>query len=533
MIRSRCVLVSLLVVLTLTTAAKAVDKEKLRQAVFTPQISIIIGYRVSWRGGFEAMADELPEPGKIAGIEGELKGDATDAERYIRLAQIYLRGKQPAKVKEARLKAVTLFRKQLEQHRDDIASQLRLADTLDLIEKSEEAEALVRRVLKDHPTEWHAWLVLGDILEGKSWQAIMGSKPYHWTGPETLLRSIRAAQPTQENIATSHQYRQEAVACFDRAVSLAPGESEVYRRRGAVRWGHGCLDHALRLYKGEKLDFSEFFLGREALPDLRRAVDMNRQEYKGIGFVVVWELMTEIQDRNLQGSPAKQSRNLIEEVSEPTRNRFLEDMKCLEKGTQSLDKCKAAEAAEVLGFIQFLLFADKSAAEMNARRSIELDPKRETAWDLLFNCLAEAEEYQKMAAVCRERLAHKDSTRNRLWLVKAYDYLYQLDKAEEVVKAGLQREPEDFMLRLTLADLLLMRGDKESLHQAGQLFAKLDKEKISYEGCEHRWSNFAFASGIYCGLIGERELAQKWLKAVQKYKPEYPEINDALKALEE
>ncbi len=537
MIRSRYVLVSLLVVLTLTTAAKAVDKEKLRRAVSLPQITVIIGYGVNGRGEFMNNAEAIPDPEKIAEMERELKGDATDAERYRRLANLYSRAGQPTKRKEARLKAIALFRKQLEQHPDDAAILWRLADALDDAEKSEEAETLARRVVKDHPNDWHAWLVLGVILDGKCSRAIKGVKSFNSASPEALLQSMRAAKLTPERIAASQQYRQEAVACFDRAVSLAPGEAEVYLRRGASRYHYGFLEYGLRLYKGEKADFFEYGMGKEALPDLRRAIDLNRQEYKVIGMVVFFETMTEARDYPEQNPSSRQPKRLVDALSESTRKHVLEDMACLEKGAQTPDNNKAAEAAEVLGYLQLFLFADESSAdyvsaEKSARRSIELDPKREAAWDLLCACLAEAQNYRELTAVCRERLAHKDSARNRLMLAKGYEHLDQLDKAEEVVRAGLQRKPDDFMLRLTLADLLLMRGDKESLHQAGRTLAKLRNEKLSDGGSDNRWSNYTFASGIYYGLIGEREKAQKWLKQVQKHQPEYDGIEDALKALE-
>lgn len=544
MIRSRYVLGSLLMVLTLTTAAKAVDKEKLRQAVSLPCISVIIGYAVNARGEFISNAEVIPEPHKIAEMEKELKGDATDAERYSRLANLYSRAGQQAKGKEACQKAVALFRKQLEQHPDDAAIQWRLADSLDVAEKSEEAETLARRVVKDHPNDWHAWLVLGGILDGKCSRAIKGDKPFHSAGPEALLQSMRAAKPTPEKIAASQQYRHEAVACFDRAVSLAPEEAEVYRRRGASRYNYGFLEYGLRLYKGEKADFFEYGMGKEALPDLRRAIDLNRQEYKGIGMVALLETMTMAHDLEQQDPPAKSPKKLVDVLSQnkivrcvleagSLRKSVLQDVACLEAGTLDPDKSKAAEAAEVLGFLQSFALADHSAAEKNFRRSIELDPERVAAWDFLEGCLAEAKKYRELEAVCREHLKHKDSARNRLFLAKAYEYLDQLDKAEEVVRTGLQREPDDFMLRLALVDLLLMRGDKESLDQAGKILAKLRKEKLSDDGRENRWVNYTFAGGIYYGLIGKSEEAQKWLKAVKKRKPEYDGIEDALKALEE
>ena len=531
MIRSRYSIVSLLALLTLTSAVKAVDKEKLRRAVSLPRLCPVVGYGLNGRGEFIHSSELVPEPDKIEKIENELMGDATDAERYSCLARLYYRAHQQTKGKEACLKAVALFRKRLEQHPRDAAIQLRLADALDAAEKSEEAETLARRVVNDEPNDWHAWLVLGGILHGKSLRAITDGKPFRWSSPEALLQRMRATNPTPEKIAAAQQYRRGAVACFDRAVMLAPGEAEVYLRRGASRYLHDFLECGLRLYKGEKADFFEYAMAKDALPDLRRAIDLNRQEYKGIGMVVLVETATEARDLAKRNPSAKPPKKPLDALSESTRKRVLKDLACLEAGTRDADKSKAAEAAEVLGLLQYLLLADYSAAAKSFRQSIVLNPKRVAAWDFLIGCLAEAKKYRELEAVCREHLKYKDSAHNRLMLAKAYGYLREFDKAEEVVRAGLHREPNDFMLRLALADLRLLRGNEASLYLAGESLVKLYEEKNSDHGRENRWANYTFAVGIYYGLIGERERAEEWLKAVQKHRPAYPGIKDALNAL--
>lgn len=96
MIRWRYLFASLLVFLTLTSAAKAAEKkklpqvappilpdsghdprarcdkrERLRKALSLPCISAEIHYGVNGRGGFENSADLSPDPDKIAAIEKE------------------------------------------------------------------------------------------------------------------------------------------------------------------------------------------------------------------------------------------------------------------------------------------------------------------------------------------------------------------------------------------------------------------------------------------------------------------------------
>lgn len=528
----RFAIFALFALLVAASDAGAVDKVELRRAMHLPKISIIVAYGVSPRGNFSNFSETPPQPAKIAEIEKELKGDATDAERYGRLAKLYYRAKQPAKGKQAYRKAVSLFRKQLEQHPDDPACRLRLADALEYVEEMEEAETLVRGVVKECPDNWRAWLALGEILDSKCWRVIAGGKPFHPAGPEALLKLMRTVQTTPEQIASSRRHRREAVACFDRAVTLAPRESQVYRLRGAFGFLYGYLDCGLRLYQGEKFDFVESILGREAIPDLRKAVDLDRQEYMGLGMIAMMEAMADIHDRQARDPSAKLPEKLIEIVSETTRKRLRADTVLLKKGLQDPNEHKAAEAAEVLGFFQGMIFNDWAAAEKSARRSIELAPSRIIPWKLLSLSLVDAEKHRELAKLCRQRLKHEDSASNRLLLAKVYEDLHRLDKAEKIVRKGLEREPDDFMLTLALADLLLMRGDDASLKQAGGLLYKMREENLSDAGEQNRWANYTFACGVYFGLIGDSKQAHEWLDKVQKHQPKYSSLEQALKALD-
>ncbi len=127
-------------------------------------------------------------------------------------------------------------------------------------------------------------------------------------------------------------------------------------------------------------------------------------------------------------------------------------------------------------------------------------------------------------------MKHEDSAHVRFFLAKAYEDLGQFDKAEEEVRAGLKRDPDDFMLKLSLADLLLMRGTGVQLHEARQLLYNMRADQMS-EGNENRWGNYIFSCGIYFGLIGETKTARQWLEDLQKRQPDYFGAKEALQAL--
>jgi hypothetical protein len=61
-------------------------------------------------------------------------------------------------------------------------------------------------------------------------------------------------------------------------------------------------------------------------------------------------------------------------------------------------------------------------------------------------------------------------------LAKAYERVGDLGRAEEQVRLGMSKEPNDFLATLSLATLLLKRGsDASTLRQAGELLDKAEK----------------------------------------------------------
>lgn len=138
-----------------------------------------------------------------------------------------------------------------------------------------------------------------------------------------------------------------------------------------------------------------------------------------------------------------------------------------------------------------------------------------------------------MVAILRQRLQCRDCARTRLLLAKGYETLDQLDKAEKVVRAGLEREPNDYLLNLALADLLLMRGEEEELDQVARIIDKLEHDYHSGRSHKEYWVNYSFTCAIGSALAGDVEQARERLKEVRKREPKYPHLRKVLKALDE
>ncbi len=349
----------------------------LRHLAHLPIVSMTFGYGVSGRGEFVNLADAGSRPEKIAKIEKELKGDATDAERYRCLGRLYGEARQSAKSKEAFSKAEKLFRQQYGQHPKDNALRLRLADTLEELKQYEEAETLLRRAVKEAPEDWRRWVELAKFLD---WRADRTIKKETSSSPgdgAEAPKSKQATQQTPEQIRASKQDLREAATCYKRAIALAPREPEIYRQRGAARYRRSCSKDNPNFDKGMIADVTGFFEA-EALADFRRAVNLSPDAYEGIGMVEFMEGTRDAYQQYLRNPKAKPPEKLLDVVSQSVKDHLREDMARLEKGMKSPDKPKAAEAAEVLGALQFLFYGDKAGAEDSLRHSIALDPAQDS-----------------------------------------------------------------------------------------------------------------------------------------------------------
>jgi Tfp pilus assembly protein PilF len=534
MILRRFALFSLLAVFTVTGGAPAVDRVKLRRAVQLPTFFAAVGgFAVSDQAEFvmEKKVEE-PQPEQIPVLEKELKGDSTDMIRYCRLAPLYDHTNQPDKAKEARRKALSLLRRQVEERPKDNSARLDLATVLTHKGDLKEAETLFRKAVEECPNDHSSWLGLGWFLMFRSFGALTGGERLPQNDPNSLLQAIQAAAPKPDQFTQSRRDRDECSECLDRAVALAPRDPKVYRKRGCYRSYLASLDAAVRLYHGEKVDLAKLFFVANARQDWRRAVELAPDQYAGVGFVLMMEVTQEYHQYELQNPSAKPPEKAFDGLSPSTRKRVREDMAGLEKGMQNPDKAKAAEAAEVLGALQLLIDMDHSTAEKNLRRSLALDPSRVSAWKALATLHAHAHEYGKAAKLLSDCLKQMDTPEIRLLLARCYDHLDQLDQVERVIRHRLSRYPDDPRLQLVLLDLELRKGERSNLEQSEQLLIRLEKDRRSLEAEATLWTNYLFACGVYYGLMGETALARERFEMVQKIKPDYPQVQEALQALD-
>jgi tetratricopeptide (TPR) repeat protein len=319
----------------------------------------------------------------------------------------------------------------------------------------------------------------------------------------------------------------EAGTCFDKAVALNPKGGKLFRERGYYRMTKADLKPAIDFARGEEVRLFPRPFAAEALEDFRRAAALDPDDPMSVGVAAVWELLKVALEKLTPLEPGQD--RVWKALSTESRKSVSDAIVRLGELGKSKDARTATDALELSGALQLVGTNDPAGAEANFRRVLELDPSRESAWDMLL--IAVFDRPKEALNVTQRRVQHKDSARNRFLLAKAHAKLGQDREAEEHLRAALKREPKDVLTTLALAALLTNRADKEDLAEAGKL---LDAAEglLKESSDEDQKVHWATTRAIHLGLTGNTVEARTQLREVLSQHKDCASAEQALEALE-
>lgn len=436
-----------------TTEAKAwkIDEAKLRKTVRLPHIAIEVGIIFNSEEGFVFPGATEKAATEIVALKKALKGDHSDAERYLQLGLLYRKVKDKEEAKLAYQKAEKLFRDQIKEKPADGLLLTRFCESFTGDWKDGEEEALLRQAVRLSPKEWRCWLALGKHL-GLQAAELLAGKQEEQTQHRLRLLADKAFR--EDLLAKSQRSYQEASACFDKAVALTPNEADAWMNRAMFRMIYSRYYVPIKSVGEDKDDQRAGTLSDDTLADFKQVAKLQPASAQALGFVVLYEVLgCGLKREKSGGFPDK----ILYSVPAKNKQSIEEGLAKLEKLTESQDRYQAGLAAEILAVLQQIVFENTDRALAFARKAVALNPDSESAWDMLCALLAEKKN-EECLACCRKRLEHKDSARNRFLLAKSYEKLDQYDKAEEQVRIALKQEPEHPHCNVALAALLLRKG---------------------------------------------------------------------------
>lgn len=557
--RAAFVLVALLVIAGRTPAGSA-DKAKLRELAQLPNISVSVGMAVSTISGFR-FGEKIDHMAEIARLQKQMKGDPSDAERYVLLGRHYNMAMLGKEAKEAWSKAIAICRQQVREHPDDMNWLIRLGEALAYNDEMKEGEALLRRAVKEDPHKWRGWLALAYCVECQANRTIFGDKSFSCYGrrQQLIIPSLVEQKPTEQQIVEMRRLWKEARCYYDRAVDLAPrDEAKPYHHRWSASHYHATIDMGLHTIKGEEVNPRAAPLTPECIADIRQIARLSFDDPEVIGLAVFCELgacvyQNKIQLRENLSSWADylavRNRSLVDVLPEESRTFVNWCLERMEELTKHPDKAKAAAASEIMAIwltgmtdlgeqlgVSYpnSIVQEKAKGEAieNLRTAVHLDPARDRAWDLLTLLLRDEKKTDEAIAVARRRIAVKDNVHNRYFLAKVYADSAQFDKSAEELHVALKIDPKDLNCRLGLIALALKRDNAQSLKEAGeQLEAVWPRIKEAKNGKLTR--DYYLLSGLHLTLTDQRMWARGAFEQVLQLKKGEPTVTRALAAFGE
>lgn len=485
-------------------------QNRLQRAVRLPEIDVSAGFAYNQESLLAE--DDIPDPNAAAlKLQGQLTGEPSDASRWLRLARLHQLAGDPSASKTALEKALVLFRKRVSLQPEDIASRVGLGEALDRSGSTTEAESVLRDAVARAPKEAQAWSALGRFWMGRAQQRL------------NLASMASNTRPSAAQLEEATRWRDEARRCFDNAVESAPKQARPRAdRAGFLSWASG-QDFLLKQLQGqggkiEELTWSVF--STNAIPDLEFASSLAPHDYRlhaaSIWFQVFGNQRSQPNTASTQGTP-------WENLSSDLKNRIRPHLQALENLGDDSDPQISSGALENLAVIQAMLMMDPSGASITARRALRRDATRAQAWELLLGTLISTERWEELLALLEDRVKQRPEPRSFFMQAKVLAQRDQWDESYRRLRMAMELWPNDILIRLSYACLLIRRSQGDILlPEARAQLEALTKLLGQMKEPQDR-SRFAMHAGVTSAILfaleGNEDEARQFLKSVTASNP--------------
>ncbi len=537
-----CLFIATTLAPTLTRAvAPASGGEKLRQLVMLPMIKMEIHFGYSSTDGFHVKGDPDDLPREITQLRAALKSRPTDPALHLQLARkLGKLDNDPAVTAEAtraKARAVELYRQQVEAHPQDAALLAKLGEALSIAEQPGEAERVLRQAVQLGASDWRTWDARGDFHSGRVVDkliALCGEGAKHFEFLQ-LLEALQRRKPSPADIEELEKLNTEARQCFDKAIALAPKEPEVYFTRGRQNGFLTAVDLVIKQLRGggeTRPDTLRLLIaGEGAMDDFRTALHLGATNYLATAYLAWLEVMVPAIKSGADFAPGAVE---FSRLPEATQRAVSEALAHLENLSQTPNKEFSARVLEVRGYLQMLLRVDSDSAFQTLRRAVKLDPGRYGAWEGLIGIAYSGKSKEELVEICRERLQFKDTSRNRLLMIKALDHADKADQALAQAQAFFARAKDEPLANFALFAVMLKQAKTEAalveldpqLDKCGKLFQK----QVNPDERE-QFGRLFVDTGIYYALTGRRTEARAILRKAMQLLPDDKTVVEVMQAM--
>jgi len=514
---------ALLAVFASPAAGQEIDKKKLRETLQLPTVNLNVKYGISPTTGLIDLGNERDKKKEIATLQQKLQSKADAAELYYELAVLFEDDGNIAESKKAIARAVELYRQKIKAEPGNARLLAELGLSLWNPEEAKEAEALLRQAVTLAPQDWKCWQSLG-LFYSQGFAGFVDStgKRISFDNLESLYE-LAAGGKVDPNSARDAQRRfDQALACLDKAVEVAPGEWQPYQQRAGLRHMIYLLGPALKMALGEKEPWPKARcpVSPEVIADLNKAAELKPSDPGLVGVTVYYHLTYLMATADL--APASSPEAFWKKVPDKDRPILLNHVQRLHKIASDPDVDSACAASEFLGFLNVIFVKDMDNGSKYLKRALALNPKLHRAWEILSFAFIFQEKWDEAIKVCQQRIQLEPTPRNYYLLAKVHAENGNWQSVEATLTAGLQADPDDFNCNLGLAVAYLKHEDDDNATWKALELMKKSTSKIGDPPDRERAWGVLLVGAAYNALHADRQMAIQQITEADQLYPDDP-----------
>lgn len=460
------------------TATNAVAM-KFRAAVRLPQVAFNLEPQFGRNWGVTAEEDIADPQAELIQLSAGLKNVPSEAPLRLRLHRLALLVGDTNALAH-RDAAIAGFRTLAQANPADPIPAVGLARILWQAGQDDAAEVLLRTITEKFPQHWPAWILLGETLASRSLKVFT-----EWgtnAPPNPLAAYVAGVLKPQGDAQAARSLFDESIQCLDKAAKLAPEDPKMWAARLPF-----LLDREMRrrvladpAAPQDRQAAVSLVNQAAAAPDVEAVLARLPDDYRLLGLSIYLRILPELAEArvrlgiNQDGSRAVDSLRSNTRAWVRERQARLESLATNDVAGAATSPSRRAGAAEMAAAYQYVLWANASAAERLARLSLELDPSRQRAMELVVAGLVNTRRWSELESLCEQRLRAFDSPLPRLLLAKAQFNAGRKEAALTSLAAASEKFPQH---RLLLAGLLAARlavpgtpEDPNMINRLRQLF---------------------------------------------------------------
>ena len=501
-----------------------VNRDRLRRAAQLPAVGPNDWYYSITTDGRVFAGGEEPERCDVATLRARIRGDDTDATRWLDVASACRRVHDAAQEKESVASAVAILRRLAAAQPDDGGAAASLGLALAAGGDPAGAGAAIDKASHAARDAWSGIAASADLLAtaavggaaGRPFATLDDARDWLVANPGKASGVDAAA------LAEAAKRYDDAAAGVEQAGATGPVAASVYVRRMTLR----SVAHAALRKPGAQASAD---VAARNSADQRKTMDALAPDPYALTLATLEDAMSE--PTGTDGATHVQP---FGDLAADARTKVAADLGRLNKVAASADAATAARALQGIACVQWFVMRSGPVAEALLRKSVAKDPALRASWYALVFTMGQDRLWDDLVKVCGEWIKAGETARNRMILAKALALAGHSDDAEKEWRAAQALDPAGVETNLGVAVFVLYRAkDDADLKEARGFLDRATAALPKATGDEYSPLAYAcdLADAVALGLAGDAAGAEKAARRILEHLPVAQPPHQILEAL--